>query len=80
MDVQTASGISRNAVLSLSRNVNRKIKAIDAQIIRSVLEWSGDDNQPPNKIGMTGRTQGAKTERIPAKNEIRIIVIERKNN
>ena len=66
-----------NIVLTFNKKVKTKMQIIAADKIRIVLWRSGVVSHPPNRTGITGSTHGARTERIPEKNEIKMISIER---
>ena len=60
-----------SAVETFKSNVNKTIQtAVDNTIIRGLYRFC-DHNDPPRMTGKTGKTHGARTLSIPAKNEIR---------
>jgi hypothetical protein len=70
---QVLVGIAIKAVLTLSRKVKTKIAVIAAKRIRRVLPLLHHAIHPPKITGITGRTQGARTESIQERNEIIIM-------
>jgi hypothetical protein len=74
--VQVALGIAINAVETLSKNVNTKIATIADRSIRRTLPLSHHATPPPKITGITGRTHGARTDRIHEKNEMMIVSIK----
>jgi hypothetical protein len=74
---QVLVGIAINAVLTLSKKVKTKIAVIAAKRIRRVLPLLHHANHPPKITGITGRTQGARTERIQDRKETRMMSMKR---
>jgi hypothetical protein len=70
--------IPMNAVLTFNKNVNTKIKTSADHKIRNALPICKSVPLHPKITGSTGRTQGARTERIQARNEMRRSIRERK--
>jgi hypothetical protein len=63
--------IHMNAVLTFNKNVNTKIKTSADHKIRNALPICKSVPLHPKITGSTGSTQGARTERIHARNEMR---------
>jgi hypothetical protein len=72
---RVALGIAINAVLTFNKNVKTKIAAIAEMIMRRTLAFPHHATPPPKITGITGNTQGARTDSIHEKNEMMIVSI-----
>lgn len=73
---QTLGSISINCTESLNKSVKTRMEAKQETIILHALLFPVPEALPEKITGKIGRTQGAKTLSIPAKNETIIRIIE----
>jgi hypothetical protein len=75
---QKDDGISINAVETLRITVKSTTESASENVTKYGYHFCFSEREPARITGSTGRTQGASTVKIPAKNETKRRVIEKR--